>query len=291
MFADWGTLNPGFFVGTGIIMDLFGLIIVIISWLGCIGIDHQDKKDGFLTGRVILGMYQIILIVALVAEAWVLSLALSAIKVLTATFYDLQTGTQAFVPYSDFEKQMASTFNTFFFGAASKCQDVKFQWFWLWIQDNCPQDKISIKLCARCGENSVAPCYADETACYGDTSGTQQACAYTVCRVGILDFFVSNAKSLSYGILAFTLFQCVMMILNGMLVCYTKRDSVKEILYKTGTISNINRVPGVPTTHQNSQAIQGGEEDIAAENDVMVEEMPRQSSNRTAKNSHRYDQV
>ena len=59
IFADWGTLNPGFFVGAGVITGLFGFIICIISWLGCLGIDHQDKRQGILKKVLHILKYQI----------------------------------------------------------------------------------------------------------------------------------------------------------------------------------------------------------------------------------------
>ena len=43
-FANWGQLDPSFFVGTGVIIALFGISIVIISYIGCQGVNTQARK-------------------------------------------------------------------------------------------------------------------------------------------------------------------------------------------------------------------------------------------------------
>ncbi len=45
-FANWGDLDPGFFVGTGLIFALFGLSTTIVSCIGCQGINNQIGKYG-----------------------------------------------------------------------------------------------------------------------------------------------------------------------------------------------------------------------------------------------------
>jgi amino acid transporter len=45
-FANWGDLDPGFFVGTGVIFALFGLSVTIIACIGCQGINNQTGKYG-----------------------------------------------------------------------------------------------------------------------------------------------------------------------------------------------------------------------------------------------------
>ena len=45
-FANWGDLDPGFFVGTGVILALFGVSTSIAGCIGCQGINHQTIKFG-----------------------------------------------------------------------------------------------------------------------------------------------------------------------------------------------------------------------------------------------------
>jgi hypothetical protein len=42
--SDWGDLDPGFFVGSGIILALFGFILFFTGCIGCMSVDHQTKK-------------------------------------------------------------------------------------------------------------------------------------------------------------------------------------------------------------------------------------------------------
>jgi len=77
--------------------------------------------------------------------------------------------------------------------------------------------------------------------CNADPTQLSSACAYVICRRGILTYFVNAIGPISYSVLAFTLFQVVIMVLNGMLICYTKRDSIEVILDKSGTTRRGNR--------------------------------------------------
>ncbi len=45
-FANWGSLDPGFFLGSGIILCLLGIAIAIVSCLAGQGIKFQTFKRG-----------------------------------------------------------------------------------------------------------------------------------------------------------------------------------------------------------------------------------------------------
>ena len=45
---DTGKLESGFFVGNGAIIFLFGIIVILMSCIGCQGIDNQTMKFGSL---------------------------------------------------------------------------------------------------------------------------------------------------------------------------------------------------------------------------------------------------
>jgi len=44
--SDWGTLDPTFFLGWCIISILFGGIMILVSFLGCLGVTYQSKERG-----------------------------------------------------------------------------------------------------------------------------------------------------------------------------------------------------------------------------------------------------
>lgn len=44
-FANWGNLDPGFFLGSGLISALFGLAITMVSCLASQGIKYQTFKQ------------------------------------------------------------------------------------------------------------------------------------------------------------------------------------------------------------------------------------------------------
>lgn len=235
IFADWKALAPGFFLGSGICTLLFGLILTTVSYIGNMGVNHQTKISGFWTGRKILTIYQVVLVASLAAEGYMLSISLNTIKEFKVAYASLTNG--VYIPYAAMEEHVAEKFNMFFFGATTGCLDPKFAWFWSWINSNCPQDYISQLWCERCDDYSVTLCYADEKTCLAPGDNGVSACPYEICRVGVVSYFVNNLKPFSYFVLAFTSFQCYLILLNCMLICYSKRDSLDVILYKAGTIS------------------------------------------------------
>lgn len=44
-FANWGNLDPGFFLGSGLIAALFGIAITMISCLASQGVKYQTFKQ------------------------------------------------------------------------------------------------------------------------------------------------------------------------------------------------------------------------------------------------------
>ena len=49
LVSDWGSLDPGFFLGWGIAVILFGVIINMITYLGCLGVSNQLKRTGLFS--------------------------------------------------------------------------------------------------------------------------------------------------------------------------------------------------------------------------------------------------
>lgn len=141
-FANWGNLDPGFFLGSGLICALFGIAITLVSCLAGQGIKYQTYKHGniatdmiiitvsfsehvfllgFWTGRKIVGIYLCLLVGMLIAEIYLLSMSLSAVQDFEATYNSLTAPVPMSPPYVRFEQTISEKFNEFFFGAASSC--------------------------------------------------------------------------------------------------------------------------------------------------------------------------
>lgn len=137
-FANFGSLSKSFFVGVGFISALFGLTLGILSCIGCQGINNQTRKFGksssilsprvklFLrigswwTGRRIIALHCVCMILGLVGEVFVLKTALDATEQYSSVYSDLQKN--KYPDYVTFEKTLSQKFNEFFFGAASVCK-------------------------------------------------------------------------------------------------------------------------------------------------------------------------
>ena len=46
MLRYLGHLETGFFVGNGIVILLFGIVVILMSCIGCQGMDNQTGKFG-----------------------------------------------------------------------------------------------------------------------------------------------------------------------------------------------------------------------------------------------------
>ena len=44
--SKWGTLDPKYFQGWGVTFIMFGVLVVLASVLGCMGVIYQIKRDG-----------------------------------------------------------------------------------------------------------------------------------------------------------------------------------------------------------------------------------------------------
>jgi len=119
-FANWGKLETGFFVGSGVIIMLFGIAIILISCLGCQGMDNQTGKYGWVTGRKILTTYQLLLIGGLVGELLILQISLQYVHQFQNVIIQLNQNIDA--PYVEIESTIQSKFNPFFYGASSGCK-------------------------------------------------------------------------------------------------------------------------------------------------------------------------
>lgn len=245
MASNWGTLDPGFFQGWCIIIILFGILAIQISILGCTGVNRQLVKEGCWTGRRILALYLAILIATIIADIWVVFITMSTANGLQETRDDLLTESDDLteseiliyneqVEMTQIEEKISSRFNEFFFAATQGCTDAGYTFFWSWVNEHC-DESLSQESCQQCTAVGLN-CGVNEDSC-NDDSATVGSCPYDICRWSVLNYIIKNLKPISSFLLAFTLFQALLVLFTCMLICFTERDSLQEMLVKTGTLS------------------------------------------------------
>ena len=129
MFAQWGDIDASFFLGVGLLTLIFGLFLISLACLGCLSTSFQPKKIGVWTGRRVLSIYQILLMLCFVGEVYFITLSLSAYtysRSVSSTIgrTSLVSGNLAKIGpvFNDFEKNLSEKFNGFFYGATSRCE-------------------------------------------------------------------------------------------------------------------------------------------------------------------------
>jgi hypothetical protein len=119
LVSHWGGLDPNFFTGWCIVGIMFGVLVVLISMLGCTGVNYQVKTTGWVTGRRILFLYQITLFLTIIADIYIVSKALTLANSLGASRDSVKAGEN--LAYDTNEVHIAKKFNDFFFSGQEDC--------------------------------------------------------------------------------------------------------------------------------------------------------------------------
>jgi len=237
LVGNFGRLDPGFFLGTGLILMFAGSSLACGACLGCQGVNNQGETFGpFWTGRKILLIYQVLITILLVGELWACSAALRAAGEYAEVYPLLNKGeTHDYVMWEDI---LSAKFNKIFFAAATTCEVTVYTKFWSLVSTYCPTEMQQLQ-CEGCYDYSLTFCSCDENACYEQSGsvGDGAACPYTQCRAGVLEYVVKRVEPVSYGIFAVCVFQAIQAFLNLMIMCYTPRDNLETILIKSGTLT------------------------------------------------------
>lgn len=120
--SNWGNLEHGFFIGSGAVVFLFGVVLFIVGCLGCMAVDNQNKKfKSGLTGRKIIFIHLLCMILGLIGELVLLRTSLNATKRYHDVYVEMKANPNLLPPYEAYETFIDRQFNRFFFGAASEC--------------------------------------------------------------------------------------------------------------------------------------------------------------------------
>lgn len=168
---------------------------------GCVGVTRQTKRTGCWTGRRIVALYQLTLLLTIIGSVWAVTKILGYVKSFEAADDELSLGTPSSqVVYDSIESSTAYRFNQFFFSATSTCTDPKFIFFWGWINDHC-EDVVTQDDCMGCADYSITMCRANEELCVQGTEqidngleGDLSKCPYELCRRGVLQFLIEYMK-------------------------------------------------------------------------------------------------
>jgi hypothetical protein len=237
--SNWGNLDPGFFIGSGIVLALFGISLFFLGCIGCMSIDYQTRKlSKLVTGRKIMLVHLAMMILFLIAEIYLLRISLSAVTEYSNITSQINADDDvSTIPYATYENFISNQFNKFFFGASSECSKTLYLWFFSWINNNCP-DTISQVKCQGCYSYSLTFCKADENLCYATASQEgNQYCPYTICRDGILSYFVSRVRPFAIALVALILLQAFFVLFDTMILCFRPHDNESAQLIKAGITS------------------------------------------------------
>jgi hypothetical protein len=194
--SEWGSLDRGFFLGGGIVALLFWMLVFLISFIGCIGVNRQTKRYGCWTGRRIMALYQLALLLTIIGDVWAVSRLMTYVKSFEEADESLALGTaSSLLPYDPLEASVADRFNQFFFSATTTCTDAKFVFFWSWVDDHCA-GAVTQEACMGCADYSVTMCAADQDTCLlGEAAGGDlAACPYELCRRGVLQYLIEYMR-------------------------------------------------------------------------------------------------
>jgi hypothetical protein len=144
-FGNFGQLDPGFFVGTALVILFAGSSILTASCIGCQGAANQNEKFGeqafvflplsdliayecglaiitgkFWTGRKIIGLYQVLLTGSLAIELVLLSVCLRSAGEYAQVYPILESGGTH--EYVSLEKVAELKFNSIYFSSRTTCE-------------------------------------------------------------------------------------------------------------------------------------------------------------------------
>ena len=91
LFADWGELDASFFMGMSLGGCCAGLSLLLISSLGSMGIEFQNKKTNPWNGKRILSVYFIFIAIGLGACCWYLYTSTDEVSSLESAKASLNT--------------------------------------------------------------------------------------------------------------------------------------------------------------------------------------------------------
>lgn len=301
--SNWGGLDPAFFFDIGICSLLFSLIVLLLSLTGWGSVSRLVKRYTapedlsnfpmerlgyfehiafrFARKRHLIILSMLLVTSCIFVEIYVLAQAYSAVTAFTSTIAVLNTQQKLMAtplnvpeaPFSSLEAALSVRFNTFFFGAGESCTNSNFGWWWDWISIHCPSLQLDLNSCVSCGGLQQTLCNADSTSCYANVSplglaqvsGQGVTCPYSICRVGITTYMISQVNPFVYTVLSVLGVQCLTLVLYSLLLAreFKTRPFVQRIV-EDGVLDNIQEAEMYHTYEPVENAPAGGPVEAAA---------------------------
>lgn len=233
--SDWGALDPQFYSDWCAGMIVVGVVVLFLACFGWCGTVYQTNREGFCTGRRMLGTYEIAVLAILILQMYFLVRIYDIIHTLSETKDELSTPGPT--EYTKFERGLARNFDEFYFSAMETCNDNKYNWLWDWVDDHCPTTMQSDNCEGGCLTTPVEASCPDESMCSYAGEAHWTYCPYDTCRPEILGFVIRNLTPFADFMLFMTIFEVALLLINCLLICYNPRDNVEEMLIKAGTLT------------------------------------------------------
>jgi len=234
-FSNSNNLYQAFFKVYVIIISIFGSILVMLPFLGSMGLTYNKNNilNGLWNAKRIFLTYILISCLLLACEIFIIYESFLAYKELnnvkkqTNNYSDdyFETISSSEVTFGIYEKILSNLFNNFFWGATQDCKSNRYSLFWSWISNYC-KESISSTNCKICNDYSIQLCESDYDTC--QLSSSSSACPYTNCRKNIITFIVTNIMPLSYWILGFTILQILLIIITIVILFFYLKSGTRN---------------------------------------------------------------
>lgn len=222
-------------------------MVFVCTCFGCFGAIRQTLRRGCFSGRRMLCLHKLVILIVLVFSA-------SQYEWLDKREKNMKLviSNHTFYPYDAFERRIGTYFNNAYFD--SLCSDDPSTKALLSFVDlRCPE-RMGQKYCtlpekkkmlcdtscpaAKGNSNFTAYdlmiCCPSEESCKG---GNDASCPYHRCRVGIMQELHRWAAPTIVAARFVIALMVLILILSCLLICYNPRDEIEVELIKTGVMS------------------------------------------------------
>lgn len=237
-------LYQSFFQSFSIMTALFGVLLLLVSILGSMGLQYKSLYIGqpsrIWTSRRIFLFYSVIITLLLGFEIFYIYEAFLAYKEMsnttTTAIPDDYFGS-ASLSFGFYESILSDRFNAFYWSATKGCNTKSYELFWYWINNNC-KESMNMSNCKKCDDYSVQLCQVDYNTC--SLTSLSSTCPYIACRPNIIKFIINNIMPLSYCVLAFAIIQLIAIFTSIGLAIKTKNIN-QNSRSRNNRTNNINQ--------------------------------------------------
>lgn len=227
-YVDSGPLSQSFIQGPCIFIGLFGVCVLLLSFLGHQGLHYRAKRKGWFTGFNIFCFYIFILVLLAVGELWGLVYTSDLLTELKNAAHVTDTD---YPTLSTDEQYLSQLFNGFYFAnSIGQCDSVTGLLFWSFISNYCPE-KMQSSHCRKCYPYGVGDCVVDQNSCNAHPLSVGPQCPYILCKQGVLTYAIDKFELFEYGLIGMALFQMILVcIVISVIIHYNAKKGRWSII-------------------------------------------------------------